>query len=84
MVILSGETVCNPNVLNPSTDAIEIQAAAMFNQLLESKGTWQEWLSLRDLYEVGRTHRYSEAQIRYHYTHDQMVLLNEVDRLQSS
>ena len=84
VVIVSGETECNSRVSNPSTEAIEVQSAALFNRLLESKATWQEWLSLRDLYEVGRTHRYSEAQIRYHYTRDKTVLWNEVERLQSS
>ena len=84
VVIVSGETECNPRVSNPSTEATEVQSAALFNRLLESKATWQEWLSLRDLYEVGRTHRYSEAQIRYHYTRDKTVLWNEVERLQSS
>ena len=74
VVIVSGETECNPPISNPSTDAIEVQSSALFNRLLESKATWQEWLSLRDLYKVGRTHRYSEAQIRYHYTRDKTVL----------
>ena len=84
VVIVSGQTACNPRVVNPSGDAIEVQSAALFNRLLESEATWQEWLSLRDLYEVGRTHRYSEPQIRYHYTRDKAVLIDEVERLQSS
>ena len=84
VVIVSGQRNCNPKVSNPSTEDIEVESAALFNQLLESKATWQEWLSLRDLYEVGRTYRYSEAQIRYHYTRDKTVLFAEVERLQSS
>ena len=84
VVIVSGHTDCNLEVSNPSSEAIEIQSAALFNRLLNSNATWQEWLSLRDLYDVGRKYRYSEPQIQYHYTHDQMVLLNEVERLQSS
>lgn len=84
VVILSGETASNQNVSNPSTDAIEVQSADLFNRLLESKATWREWLTLRDLYDVGRTHRYSEAQIRYHYTRDKQVLFDEMERLQYS
>jgi methylmalonic aciduria homocystinuria type C protein len=28
---------------------------------------WQTWLAWRDACPVGRAHRYTEAQIRYHY-----------------
>ena len=35
---------------------------------------WADWLALRDRYGVGREHRYSDAQIRYHYTRDKSVL----------
>lgn len=83
VVILPGETAQNHLISNPSTDEIEIESANLFNQLLERQATWQEWLSLRDLYDVGRAHRYTEAQIRYHYTRDRTVLFNEVERLQS-
>jgi cyanocobalamin reductase (cyanide-eliminating) / alkylcobalamin dealkylase len=31
---------------------------------------WQRWLECRDACPVGREHRYSEAQIRYHYVKD--------------
>ena len=31
---------------------------------------WQHWLSVRDACPVGREHRYSDAQICYHYTKD--------------
>ena len=84
VVIMAGGAACNSRVSNPSTDAIEMESAALFNRLLESKATWQEWLSLRDLYGVGRTHRYSKEQIRYHYTRDKKVLFDEVERIKSS
>ena len=84
VVILSGEAAPNPPISNPSTNEIETESATLFNRLLESQATWQEWLSLRDLYDVGRMYRYSEAQIQYHYTRDKTVLFNEVERLQSS
>ena len=81
VLILSGEAIQNHSVSNPSTNALEIQAAALFERLLQSQGTWEEWLSLRDLYDVGREHRYSDEQIRYHYTRDKAVLFNEVNKL---
>jgi methylmalonic aciduria homocystinuria type C protein len=31
---------------------------------------WQVWLAVRDACPVGRSHRYSDDQIRYHYTKD--------------
>ncbi len=31
---------------------------------------WQLWLAVRDACPVGRVHRYSDEQIRYHYTKD--------------
>ena len=38
-----------------------------------------KWLVLRDCVEVGRGHRYSEAQLVYHYTQDKAVLAQAVD-----
>jgi methylmalonic aciduria homocystinuria type C protein len=35
---------------------------------------WRDWLAVRDACPVGREHRYSEQQIRYHYTKDRSVL----------
>ena len=81
VVILPGTTFQNTPLSNPSTNAIESQAAALFERLLQ-KGTWEEWLSLRDLYVVGREHRYSDEQIRYHYTRDKAVLFDGVNRVQ--
>ena len=31
---------------------------------------WQAWLAVRDACPVGRSHRYGDDQIRYHYTKD--------------
>jgi len=36
--------------------------------------TWRLWLAVRDACPVGRDHRYSEAQIAYHYRNDRSVL----------
>ncbi|MGH8574311.1 MAG: hypothetical protein ACREX8_17300 [Gammaproteobacteria bacterium] len=35
---------------------------------------WRLWLAVRDACPVGRSHRYGDAQIRYHYTKDREVL----------
>ena len=35
---------------------------------------WQAWLAWRDACPIGREHRYSDAQIRYHYLHDPVQL----------
>ncbi|MEQ8279756.1 MAG: hypothetical protein RMA76_04420 [Deltaproteobacteria bacterium] len=32
-----------------------------------TSGDWRDWLAVREACPVGRTHRYSDAQIRYHY-----------------
>lgn len=37
---------------------------------------WKIWLSVRDACPVGREHRYSDAQIRYHYAGDRSVLVS--------
>ena len=36
--------------------------------------SWRYWLALRDAYDIGRQHRYSEDQLTYHYTSDLDVL----------
>lgn len=35
---------------------------------------WRRWLAVRDACPLGRTHRYDEDQILYHYTKDRSVL----------
>ena len=44
------------------------------------KTHWRDWLRLRDVYDVGKEHRYTEAQIQYHYTHDKAVLAEALMR----
>jgi len=38
------------------------------------EGRWRAWLDVRDACPVGRAHRYTDEQVRYHYTKDQEVL----------
>lgn len=40
----------------------------------EVKRDWRAWLAVRDACPVGREYRYSEQQIRYHYTNDPAAL----------
>lgn len=40
----------------------------------ELRERWRLWLAVRDACPVGREHRYSDAQIRYHYTGDRTAL----------
>jgi len=35
---------------------------------------WRQWVAVREACPVGREHRYSDAQIRYHYTKDRGAL----------
>lgn len=43
--------------------------------------SYQRWVAFRDACPVGRESRYSEAQIRYHYTRDRQTLRLEVARV---
>ena len=38
------------------------------------KDTWENWLKVRTSCPVGKEYRYSEDQIRYHYTKDKSIL----------
>ena len=40
------------------------------------RDVWLAWAALRDCVTVGRDHRYSEAQLVYHYTKDREVLMH--------
>ena len=69
---------------NPSAETTELKASQMFQQLcrpskaFDIQNRWREWLKLRDLYDVGKCYRYTEAQIKYHYTHDKEILKREL------
>jgi methylmalonic aciduria homocystinuria type C protein len=45
-----------------------------FARALGAGDAWRAWLAVRDACPVGRTHRYGEAQLRYHCTKDRTVL----------
>lgn len=53
-------------------------------QQLNSAGIasrYLDWLRCRDACPVGKAYRYSDAQIRYHYTKDQSVLQSEYESM---
>lgn len=57
-----------------STGCLPAFNAAISGGTPESKAEfeheWEKWLAFRDACPVGREHRYSDEQIRYHYTED--------------
>jgi methylmalonic aciduria homocystinuria type C protein len=46
--------------------------------------TWRLWLAVRDACPIGRDHRYSDAQIAYHYRNDRRVLAGEKNHHQDT
>ncbi|MFT7583188.1 MAG: epoxyqueuosine reductase [Myxococcota bacterium] len=52
---------CDTCVARPCLPALE--------KALTTPSDWRGWLTMRDACPVGQTARFSEAQIRYHYTH---------------
>ena len=45
---------------------------------LATPDDWRAWLAARDACPLGNAHRYSEAQLRYHYTKDARLLGDDV------
>lgn len=56
----------------PCVEALD--AALATTSTTEIASAWPVWLAVRDACPVGTASRYSEAQIRYHYTKDRAVL----------
>src|SRR5439155_24435521 len=48
-----------------------------------SSPSWRLWADVRLACPAGREHRYSDDQLRYHYTRDRSLLDELVDRLAS-
>jgi methylmalonic aciduria homocystinuria type C protein len=71
VVLVDGEPVaCAPSPPVCRCDA----ACARAFETARSSDRWQLWLAVRDACPVGREHRYSDDQIRYHYTKDRAIL----------
>src|SRR4030095_5232612 len=66
-----------PDCAHACVPLLERAAAALRARGLEQPGvgdTWPLWLAVRDACPVGREHRYSDAQIAYHYALDRSAL----------
>lgn len=47
----------------------------------EIAGHWQDWLQVRTSCPIGQAFRFTDEQLRYHYTQDKDILRREVQRL---
>jgi methylmalonic aciduria homocystinuria type C protein len=56
----------------PCTGALEIALETSGADAIAS--AWQAWVNVRDVCPLGKASRYSEGQIRYHYTKDRRAL----------
>lgn len=56
----------------PCVEALD--AALATAPATEIAASWQAWVAVRDACPVGTASRYSEPQLRYHYTNDRAVL----------
>lgn len=59
----------------PCKAALEVALAASAAGGHPVRDHWRPWLAVRDACPVGREHRYSEAQIRWHYAHERSALV---------
>jgi methylmalonic aciduria homocystinuria type C protein len=63
----------------PHLDAALARAGTDLPGRPHIQSDWRAWLAVRDACPVGRAHRYSEQQIRYHYTNDRAALPGDPD-----
>ena len=71
VVITAGEPVARSAAFAPCTCDAACHDA--FARACAADG-WQAWLAVRDACPIGRAYRYSDDQIRYHYTKDRALL----------
>ncbi len=68
------DPVCQRCEDRPCLPMLEFALAATKAQAgvapAEVRPAWRRWVAMRDACPVGRASRYSEAQVRYHYTKD--------------
>ncbi len=87
---LNGPSGTPREAVNPCDDC-DRQCMAAFGQAVTAAGPtvrthdalaehWSHWVAVRDACPVGRQHRYSDAQIRYHYTKDPQALRQALSR----
>lgn len=83
VVDIDGPSDLAPEPLNPCDNCVA-NCLARFDQAIAAVGPsqthdtvaehWRRWLAVRDACPIGRAHRFSDDQIRYHYTKDPQVL----------
>jgi methylmalonic aciduria homocystinuria type C protein len=66
---------CRPAFERALAAASEASSAAAITEATVEQ-SWQLWLAVRDACPTGRAHRYSDAQIHYHYLKDRQQLRN--------
>jgi methylmalonic aciduria homocystinuria type C protein len=74
---LSGELDDGPcsRCNKPCLPALEVAVASTRDPTVSSLGdSWPLWAKVRDACPVGKAHRYSDDQIRYHYAKDRAML----------
>ena len=75
---------CPAPCVTPFQEAVGVLGStSRYHQTVERPDSeaYLRWVAFRDACPVGRDSRYSEPQIRYHYTRDRQVLRAEVQRL---
>jgi len=65
--------------LPPPCDACEQTCEPAMRAIRVAGSSWRDWLAVRDACPIGRAHRFSERQLRYHYTKDRRLLRDLVD-----
>ncbi len=66
---------CDACPTRPCVPALDLALAASKNTTGHPiRDHWRPWLAVRDACPVGRDHRYSDPQIRWHYAHDRDAL----------
>jgi methylmalonic aciduria homocystinuria type C protein len=68
-----------PSVMNSPCDDCEHACLAAFRRAVAEPDDWRHWLQIRDACPIGRTYRYDESQIVYHYTKDRDALRRAVE-----
>jgi cyanocobalamin reductase (cyanide-eliminating) / alkylcobalamin dealkylase len=85
VIDIEGPSSPPPELPNPCPDC-ERHCLPRFREAIAAAGAipaghaaierhWRLWLAVRDACPAGRSHRYGDEQIRYHYTKDREVLM---------
>jgi methylmalonic aciduria homocystinuria type C protein len=74
VILVAGEPPAPTQIARPCT--CDAACAIAFDQALAASAPIA-WLAVRDACPIGRTYRYSDEQIVYHYTNDRSVLVTD-------